>query len=88
MREEAAFRLVLLVVRDALPAELLVVFSAAMDLMTEALEGSRFGGRGYPDRRDDFFDCAYPTFEQMARHWYNSFGTNPSAGTFAHRRFT
>ncbi|WVZ93435.1 hypothetical protein U9M48_039413, partial [Paspalum notatum var. saurae] len=37
VREEAAFRLVLLVVRDALPAELLVVFSVAMDLMTEAL---------------------------------------------------
>ena len=53
-----------------------------------AFEGSRFGGRGYPDRRDDFFDCAYPTFEQMARHWYSSFGTNPSAGPFAHRRFT
>ncbi|WVZ76688.1 hypothetical protein U9M48_024641 [Paspalum notatum var. saurae] len=35
-----------------------------------AFEGSRFGGRGYPDRRDDFFDCAYPTFEQMARHWH------------------
>ena len=37
VREEAAFRRVLLVVRDALPAELLVVFSAAMDLVTEAL---------------------------------------------------
>ena len=37
VREEAAFRLVLLVVRDASPAELLVVFSAAMDLVTEAL---------------------------------------------------
>ncbi|WVZ54237.1 LOW QUALITY PROTEIN: hypothetical protein U9M48_005064 [Paspalum notatum var. saurae] len=34
---EVAFKPVLLVVRDALPAELLVVFSAAMDLMTEAL---------------------------------------------------
>ena len=28
-----------------------------------AFEGSCFGGRGYPDRHDDFFDCAYPTFE-------------------------
>lgn len=37
VREETAFRLMLLVVRDALSAELLVVFSAAMDLVTEAL---------------------------------------------------
>ena len=40
---EAAFRPVLLVVRDALPVELLVVFSAAMDLMTEALGESLRG---------------------------------------------
>ena len=53
-----------------------------------AFEGSRFGGRGYPGRRDDFFDCAHPTFEQMAQHWYNSFGTNPSVKPFAHRCFT
>ena len=40
---ETAFRPVLLVVRGALPAELLIVFSAAMDLVTEALrELSRF----------------------------------------------
>ena len=37
VRKEAAIRPVLQVVRDALPAELLVVFSAAMDLVTEAL---------------------------------------------------
>jgi hypothetical protein len=23
--------------------------------------------------------CANPTFEQMAQHWFYSFGTNPSA---------
>ncbi|WVZ63710.1 hypothetical protein U9M48_013319 [Paspalum notatum var. saurae] len=40
VREEAAIRLVLLVVRDALPVELLVVFSAAMELVTVALGGS------------------------------------------------
>ena len=34
---ETAFRAVLLVVRDALPVEPLVVFSVAMDLVTEAL---------------------------------------------------
>ena len=37
VREEAAFRLVLLVVRDALSVEPLVIFSAATDLMTEGL---------------------------------------------------
>ena len=51
------------------------------------LERPRLEGRGYSSR-GDFFDCAYPTFEQMARHWYNNFGTNPSVGPFAHRRFT
>ena len=28
----------------------------------------RFGGRGYSSRDDEYFDRAYPTFEQMARH--------------------
>ena len=37
---EAAFRPVLQVVRDALPVELLAIFSAAMDLVTEALRES------------------------------------------------
>jgi hypothetical protein len=35
--EEAAFKPVLLYVRDALPTELLAVFSAVMDLVTETL---------------------------------------------------
>jgi hypothetical protein len=26
--------------------------------------------------------CANPTFEQMARHWFYSFGTNPSGESF------
>jgi hypothetical protein len=33
------------------------------------------------DRRDDL-ECANPTSEQMARHWFYSFGTNPSAESF------
>jgi hypothetical protein len=31
-------------------------------------------------------DCANPTFEQMARHWFYSFGTNPSAESFVRSR--
>jgi hypothetical protein len=30
--------------------------------------------------------CANPTFEQMARHWFYSLGTNPSAESFVHSR--
>jgi hypothetical protein len=26
--------------------------------------------------------CANPTFEQMARHWFYTFGTNPSVESF------
>ena len=37
MSVEAAFKSVLLVMRDALSVDLLVVFSTAMDLVTEAL---------------------------------------------------
>jgi hypothetical protein len=29
-------------------------------------------------------DVSNSTFELMARHWYNTCFTNPSAGTFAH----
>jgi hypothetical protein len=29
-------------------------------------------------------DFANPTFEQMARRWFDSFCTNPSAESFAH----
>jgi hypothetical protein len=31
-------------------------------------------------------DCANPTFEQMAWHWFYSFGTNPSAESFVRSR--
>jgi hypothetical protein len=31
-------------------------------------------------------DCANPTLEQMARHWFYSFGTNPSVESFVHSR--
>jgi hypothetical protein len=34
------------------------------------------GRAGVPPRRDKM-DFANPTFEQMARHWFNSFCTNP-----------
>jgi hypothetical protein len=29
-------------------------------------------------------DFSNPMFEQMARHWFDSFSTNPSAESFAH----
>jgi hypothetical protein len=34
-------------------------------------------------------DYANPTLEQMARHWFYSLGTNPSAESFvrSHARF-
>lgn len=31
-------------------------------------------------------DFANPSFEQMARHWFNSFCANPSVESFAHSR--
>jgi hypothetical protein len=30
--------------------------------------------------------CANPTLEQMDRHWFYSFGTNPSAESFVQSR--
>jgi hypothetical protein len=48
--------------------------------------GSRF------DRMDRSFDrrgrigVANPTFEEMARHWFHTFGTNPSVESFARSR--
>jgi hypothetical protein len=35
------------------------------------------------DRRN-VLDCANRTLEQMAQHWFYSFGTNPSAKSFVH----
>jgi hypothetical protein len=43
------------------------------------------GRVGVPPKRDRL-DFANPTFEQMARHWFDSFCTNPSAESFAHSR--
>jgi hypothetical protein len=41
--------------------------------------GYRGSVRGGSFGRKDGLECANPTFEQMARHWFYSFGTNPSA---------
>jgi hypothetical protein len=41
------------------------------------------GRVGVPPRRDRM-DFANPTFEQMVRHWFDSFCTNPSAESCAH----
>jgi hypothetical protein len=52
------------------------------------LRGTRSPPRGrvgVPPRRDRI-DFSNPTFEQMARHWFDSFCTNPSAESFAHSR--
>jgi hypothetical protein len=51
--------------------------------------GYRGGVRGGSFGRKDGLVCANPTFEQMARHWFYSFGTNPSAESFvrSHARF-
>jgi hypothetical protein len=44
------------------------------------------GRVGVPPRRDRMDDFANPTFEQMARHWFDSFCTNPSVESFTHSR--
>jgi hypothetical protein len=52
------------------------------------LRGTRSPPRGrvgVPPRKDRM-DFANPAFEQMARHWFDSFCTNPSAESFAHSR--
>ena len=59
--------------------------------------GSRFPPRGartplkrrerVPPMRRDRMDFANPSFEQMARHWFDSFCANPSVESFAHSRF-
>jgi hypothetical protein len=49
--------------------------------------GSRFDRF---DKMDHSFDrhgrmnVVNPTFEEMARHWFDTFGTNPSVELFAH----
>jgi hypothetical protein len=37
------------------------------------------------DRRGRM-SVANPTFEEMVRHWFNTFGTNPSVESFAPSR--
>jgi hypothetical protein len=49
---------------------------------TIAILGPR-GLVGVPPKRDRM-DFANPTFEQMARHWFDSFCTNPIVESFAH----
>jgi hypothetical protein len=48
--------------------------------------GYHGGIRGGSFDRRDVLDCANPTLEQMAHHWFYSFGTNPSAKLFVHSR--
>jgi hypothetical protein len=48
--------------------------------------GYRGGVRGGSFGRKDGLDCANPTFEQMAWHWFYSFGTNPNAESFVRSR--
>jgi hypothetical protein len=52
------------------------------------LRGTRSPPRGrvgVPPRRDRM-DFANPTFEKMAKHWFDSFCTNSSPQSFAHSR--
>jgi hypothetical protein len=52
------------------------------------LRGTRSPPRGrvgVPPRRDRM-DFSNPTFEQMARHWFDSFCINPSVESFVHSR--
>jgi hypothetical protein len=44
--------------------------------------GYRGGVRGGIFGRRDVLDRANPTFEQMARHWFYSFGNNPNVESF------
>jgi hypothetical protein len=54
--------------------------------MSLVASGYRGGVRGGSYGREDGLMCANPTFEQMARHWFSSFGTNPSAESFVRSR--
>jgi hypothetical protein len=48
--------------------------------------GYRGGVRGGSFGRKDGLVCANPTFEQIAQHWFYSFGTNPSDESFVRSR--
>jgi hypothetical protein len=52
-----------------------------------SLGGSRFARFDTIDRNFDRcgrMDVANPTFEEMARHWFDTFGTSPSVDSFSH----
>jgi hypothetical protein len=52
--------------------------------------GSRFDRLDRMDRSFDRrgrLDVANPTFEEMAQHWFDTFGTNPSVESFARSWF-
>jgi hypothetical protein len=40
--------------------------------------GSRFDRMDRSFDRSDRMDVANPIFEEIARHWFDTFGTNPS----------
>jgi hypothetical protein len=48
--------------------------------------GYHGGVRGDSFGMKDVLDCANPTLEKMAQHWFYSFGTNPSAESFVRSR--
>jgi hypothetical protein len=51
--------------------------------------GSKFDRFDRIDRSFDKrgrMDVTNPTFEEMARHWFHTFGTNPSVESFARSR--
>jgi hypothetical protein len=45
--------------------------------------GSRFDRMDHCIDRHGRMNVANPTFEEMARHWFATFGTNPSVESFA-----
>jgi hypothetical protein len=48
--------------------------------------GNHGGVRGGSFDRMNVLDCANPTLEQMAQHWFYSFDANPSAESFVRSR--
>jgi hypothetical protein len=48
--------------------------------------GSKFDMMDRSFDRHGRIDVANPTFEEMARHWFHTFGTNPNVESFARSR--
>jgi hypothetical protein len=48
--------------------------------------GSRFDRMDCCIDRHGRMNVANPTFKEMARHWFATFGTNPSVESFARSR--